>query len=127
MDINQTITETVLELQSWRGQRRHGDAGEHIKGGFYLWGLRDVFLQKQRELKFTRGVRDITGNGTKNLLGRGNSICKGLVEKWSLCCQGLKRARLARTKREAKHFMKKAYRPGHVGPGVPYLKEMGGR
>jgi len=90
------------------------DAVRAYKGGFYLWGLGDVSLRKQCELKFTRGVRDNTGKGTKNLLGRGNSICKGLVEKWSWCLPRTKKSQSSSNKERGITF----YEKGSQGQGM---------
>lgn len=74
------------------------DAVRAYKGGFYLRGLRAVSPRKQHELKFTRGMRDNTGKGTEALLG---SILKSSWKNGAGVCQGLKRAQVVRTKREA--------------------------
>lgn len=80
-----------------RSGKAHG-AVRAYKDGFYLQGIRAVSLRKQRELKFTRGMRDNTGKGTEALLG---GILKASWKNGAGVCQVLKRARVARTKREA--------------------------
>lgn len=92
--------------------------------GFYLRRLGDVSLRKQYELKFTRGVRGNTGKRTKNLLGRGNSICKGLVEKWNWCLPRTKKSQSSSNK-EAWHFMRKAHRARACGAWCALFKGNG--